>query len=81
MKTDISPATLPPTSPVEILAGRLSDRLLDEIDTGTHPVMVAEAAFLAALPLLLEATRAPTIEACLASLAARFDGNQLRREH
>ena len=81
MKTALSPTTLDPTSPVETLAGRLSDRLLDEIDTGTHPVMVAEAAFLAALPLLLEATRAPTIEACLASLAARFDGNQLRREH
>ena len=79
MKTALSPTTLDPTSPVETLAGRLSDRLLDEIDTGTHPVMVAEAAFLAALPLLLEATRAPTIEACLASLAARFDGNQLRR--
>ena len=81
MKTALSPTTLDPTSPVETLAGRLSDRLLDEIDTGTHPVMVAEAAFLAALPLLLEATRAPTIEACLASLAARFDVNQLRREH
>ena len=79
MKTIPLPAAPAPSSPVETLAGRLSDRLLDEIDTGTHPVMVAEAAFLAALPLLLEATRAPTIEACLASLAARFDGNQLRR--
>ena len=81
MKTDTLAAATAPASPVETLAGRISDSLLEEIDAGIHPVVVAEAAFLAALPLLLEATRAPTIEACLVSLAGRFDGNDLRRKH
>ena len=54
----------------------LSDALLDQ---GVHPFLVAEAALCAFLPLALEVTRSPTIETALLALAARFNGNELRR--
>lgn len=63
---------------VEELAGHISDALAHLLEDGYHPHRLAEASLIAALPLLIEVTRTPTIEACLKSLAARFDGNALR---
>ena len=63
---------------VEALANQISDTLAELLEDGHHPHRLAEASLIAALPLLIEVTKAPTIEACLKSLAARFDGNELR---
>lgn len=67
-----------PAAQVECLAHAIGDALDGLHATGASPHAVAEAAFLAALPWLLEVTRTGTIEACLLSLAARFDGNAIR---
>ena len=66
---------------VEALANQISDTLAELLEDGHHPHRLAEASLVASLPLLIEVTRAETIEACLLSLAARFEGNQLRKSH
>lgn len=78
MNTDLIAVAAATRSPVETLAHRLADRLAEELEDGAHPVTLAEAALIAFLPLALEVTRAGTIEDCLLSLAARFDGNAVR---
>ena len=66
---------------VAVLSKALTEAYNRLLEEGVHPHRVAEAAIMASLPLLIEVTRAPTIEACLSGLAARFDGNTLRRTH
>ena len=63
---------------VEALASEISNTFADLLEDGWHPHRVAEASLVASLPLLIEVTRAPTIEACLLALAARFEGNAIR---
>ena len=77
MKLEATSSQSPPTGVIALTNqfSELSDALLDQ---GVHPFLVAEAALCAFLPLALEVTRSPTIEAALLTLAARFNGNELR---
>lgn len=79
MKLNTSKSHAAPAHQVEGLANQFGAVLDGLLDAGVHPHRVAEAALLAFLPLAMEVTRAPTIEDCLLTLAAKFDGNAVRR--
>ncbi|MBI2719556.1 MAG: hypothetical protein HY245_03945 [Rhizobiales bacterium] len=68
-----------PRPRLEDIAHELSDHVLDLLDAGNSPHVVCEAALLAAIPILLEVTKLPTIEAMFGYLAASFDGNVRRQ--
>jgi hypothetical protein len=64
---------------VEYLANEFADLAQRLLDEGQHPHDVAEAVFLASLPILMEVTRQPTVEDLMLHIASRFGGNQVLR--